>query len=224
MTQKEWFTSDYHFYHRNILKYTTRPCATVEEMNEFLIKNHNSVVSKHDMVYHLGDLCFGSREQKLEILNRLNGQFHIILGNHDGGLRAAIESKYKVGKSKVLTINDSRLIRIHNQGIFLFHYACRTWPENNRNTWMLYGHSHGSLDEFKVAQTLSDGTTKEVLLKTMDVGIDTCVGEKHQRYFPYNFWEIKEIMDKRGFVPQDHHGVDEAENLTSSSSSVTMPL
>ena len=219
MTQQSWFTSDQHHYHKNICKYSNRPFASVEEMNETLIKNHNELVQPHDMVYSLGDLCFGGREQKLEIIKRLNGQFHLILGNHDGGLKAAIESVYKIGKSKVLSISDYRMITVHNQQIVLCHYSIRNWNSMHRNVWMFYGHSHGSLPELEVERQVpvyTDMTTtpptvitrtEKVLLKTCDVGVDGDLVGKG-KYKPYLFWDLKELMDKRGFVKVDHHGDD----------------
>lgn len=78
-----WFTSDTHFGHNNIIKYEheARPFDIIEEMNEKLIDNWNSVVGKKDTVYHLGDFCFG--KQHLEIAKRLKGRKILILGNHD---------------------------------------------------------------------------------------------------------------------------------------------
>jgi len=78
-----WFIGDTHFGHTNILTYECRyrPFASVEEMNETLIANWNSVVGEYDKVFHLGDFCFG--KENIEIAGRLKGQKRLILGNHD---------------------------------------------------------------------------------------------------------------------------------------------
>lgn len=78
-----WFTSDQHYDHKKIIEYEKehRPFATVEEMNEKLIENHNSLIKKNDTVYHLGDFCF-SRES-IWIAKKLNGKHRLIMGNHD---------------------------------------------------------------------------------------------------------------------------------------------
>ena len=47
-----FFTSDTHFGHKAIIQFAKRPCQNVEEMNEMLISNWNSVVKKGDTVYH----------------------------------------------------------------------------------------------------------------------------------------------------------------------------
>jgi len=78
-----WFTSDHHFGHKNILEYEkeARPFATIEEMHETLIERWNSVVNPNDIVYHLGDFCFGKKN--LIIAKRLNGKKKLVMGNHD---------------------------------------------------------------------------------------------------------------------------------------------
>jgi calcineurin-like phosphoesterase family protein len=40
----DFFSSDYHFYHKNVIKYCNRPFNNVEEMNEKIISNHNKLV------------------------------------------------------------------------------------------------------------------------------------------------------------------------------------
>ena len=55
---KTWVISDTHWYHENIIKLCHRPFLSAKEMNEKLIENWNSVVSRDDTVYHLGDVAF----------------------------------------------------------------------------------------------------------------------------------------------------------------------
>lgn len=51
-------------------------------MNEVLIENWNNTVSNNDIVFHLGDFCFGNHAFWKYIINRLNGKIHLIIGNH----------------------------------------------------------------------------------------------------------------------------------------------
>lgn len=78
-----WFTSDTHFGHKNILEYEkeARPFSTVEEMNEVLISNWNGSVKPSDIIWHLGDFCFG--RANLAIADRLQGKKRLVMGNHD---------------------------------------------------------------------------------------------------------------------------------------------
>ena len=85
---KTFLISDTHFGHANILTFKNqdgtnlRPFSSLEEMNETLINNWNSVVSNEDKVYHLGDVLFTKKWLDL-ILPRLNGTKVLIKGNHD---------------------------------------------------------------------------------------------------------------------------------------------
>lgn len=82
-----FFTSDEHLYHHNVLEYCARPFADVDEQTRELIARHNAVVSENDTVWHLGDLIMGPKGQQPtrlhEWLSQLNGTHHLIMGNHD---------------------------------------------------------------------------------------------------------------------------------------------
>lgn len=85
-----WVTSDTHFGHKNILGFTdrntgqpVRPFDSVEEMNETMVENWNSVVKPGDKVYHLGDVFFGSKDDFKSLWPKLNGSKRLIVGNHD---------------------------------------------------------------------------------------------------------------------------------------------
>lgn len=76
-----YFTADHHFGHENIIKYCHRPYNDVEEMNEDLVEKHNDIVDENDHVYHLGDVAFSNNPRTW--LEKLNGRFTLIKGNHD---------------------------------------------------------------------------------------------------------------------------------------------
>ena len=80
-----YFTADSHFGHRGIITFPAtkpyRPFTTIEEHDEALIEKWNSVVQPKDIVFHLGDFCFGKRH--IQIAGRLNGNKRLVMGNHD---------------------------------------------------------------------------------------------------------------------------------------------
>ena len=80
----DFFIADTHFGGENIRRYENRPFTTVLEMNEKLIENWNQIVTKEDTVYVLGDFSdYTDAEMDRKILNRLNGNKILVMGNHD---------------------------------------------------------------------------------------------------------------------------------------------
>lgn len=142
-----FFTSDHHFGHTNVIKYCNRPFSSIDEMDDVLIDNWNSVVNVNDTVYHLGDFSF--RDPKLYI-NRLKGRIFLIKGNHD---------RYRLKNSNLfIEFHDFGLdLQIEGQPITLCHYAMSVWNKSHFNSWHLFGHSHGKHKEVG---------------KTYDVGVD----------------------------------------------------
>jgi len=141
-----FFTADSHFGHFNILRYQNRPYKSAEEMDEGLISNWNSVVSKNDIVYHLGDFTFGSVKKYTD---RLNGNINLIIGNHDN-----LEQCH----GHFCSIHASMTAKIGSEKIFLSHFAHRVWDRSHYNVPSLYGHSHGHLPAYG---------------KSFDCGVDT---------------------------------------------------
>ncbi len=121
-----WFTSDYHFGHDNIIKYCNRPFKNIHEMNSAITRNHNSRVKPDDTVLFLGDFCFKGKSGPQTYLEKLNGNFVFIRGNHDNNnsLNAIIEN---------VVINHG------GQEIFLTHRPVDFDPAYKLN---LVGHVH----------------------------------------------------------------------------------
>jgi calcineurin-like phosphoesterase family protein len=80
---KIFLTSDTHFGHDRKFLYGPRGFNNIQEHDETIIQNWNSVVSPEDIVFHLGDVMLNDNEHGMECLRRLNGKIIIIPGNHD---------------------------------------------------------------------------------------------------------------------------------------------
>jgi calcineurin-like phosphoesterase family protein len=74
---------DTHFGHSKVIEFEAelRPFKTIQEHDEALVTNWNSVVNPKDTVWHLGDVGFGVGF--FDILPRLHGVKKLVMGNHD---------------------------------------------------------------------------------------------------------------------------------------------
>lgn len=177
---KNYFSSDWHLGHKNIIKFDNRPFDTIEEMDKTIIRNYNSIVSPDDNFYYLGDFSFTSKNKTEDYLRQLNGRLFFIRGNHDK--KDTIELYKKYGTY----LGGLEEISIEGQKIILCHYAMKVWNGSHHSSYHLYGHSHHSLKE-------------DINSLSFDVG---CNGWD---YKPLSFEEIKNKMDKKQFKAIDHH-------------------
>ncbi len=133
---KIWFTSDTHFGHPAIIRFCGRPFQDVGEMDRALVANWNAVVRPEDEVWHLGDFLHRSDRSPDHYLSLLNGQKHLVVGNHD-----TESSKAKYWAS----VQAYKELMVEGQRMILFHYGLRVWHGCRKGSYMLYGHSHGRL-------------------------------------------------------------------------------
>ena len=132
-----FFTSDTHFNHANIIKFCNRPFKDVEQMNDVMIANWNSVIGKDDTVFHLGDFCLGSAAEWTKILDRLNGKIYLIMGNHDlKNIRQGFISRFE-------HVAMQMRIEIGKKRIYLCHYPFLCFEGSYKDdVWQLFGHVH----------------------------------------------------------------------------------
>lgn len=160
---KIFYISDLHLQHNNVIKFDNRPFNTIEEMENTLISNWNSVVSNADHVYHLGDFCWGKKDDWIKYLKLLNGNIHIIRGNHDLRDFGSDVRKYIVEVSDYKEITDSE------KHVIMCHYPIMCYKASyNPNCYMLHGHTHVTRE-----QDFTEKWTKE-LRDTKQSNSDNC--------------------------------------------------
>ena len=117
-----------------------RPFATIEEMDETLIRNWNAKVTNGDTVYILGDLLFRNEKPAEEYLKQLKGKKHLIIGNHDRDWvkKCNLEDFFE-------SVNNLHFISDGKRQMTLCHYPMMSWPHMTR-CYMVFGHIHGNTD------------------------------------------------------------------------------
>ena len=141
---KVWFTSDLHFWHKNICKYCDRPYNTIEEMNQSIIDNWNSVVKDDDIVYLLGDMGFCGIEKLKSLISQLKGHIRLVQGNHDSdkAVNRLIEEGLIEGVATLCYITITGDEECPDQELTLCHFPMIDWANKERGAWMIHGHQH----------------------------------------------------------------------------------
>jgi calcineurin-like phosphoesterase family protein len=147
-------------------------------MNEMIIYAHNQRVRPQDHWYHLGDFSFGTVDQTIDVLSRMNGQKHFILGNHDQHL-----TDPKI-RRMLTSLSTEKIIKVAGQKIIMYHYPVWEWLHCHRGSWSLFGHVHSNY--------------KTVRGKSMNVGIDT-----RTDLAPYSYEEVEAFMKDKPVI--EHH-------------------
>ena len=139
-----YFTSDLHLGHDRAFVYEPRGYSCVEAMNSAILYNWNSVITPEDDVYVLGDLMLGDNSIGMNILKQLNGNIHIIRGNHDTDNRLI---QYKM-LPNVVEICDAKYLKYKKYHFYLTHYPCLTGNLQKESlsqmTLNLHGHIHSN--------------------------------------------------------------------------------
>lgn len=190
---KKLFTSDTHWGHANIIKYSIRPFKDVDEMNEALILNWNREVAPEDEVYHLGDFGFANADKLDKIITRLNGKKHLIWGNHD----QTIMNNKELQKHFVwcrhyhelsIPMGDKYPLKI-----VMFHYPILEWNKGHHGAIHVHGHTHGNC----AYPWKKVGPNGVVAAKILDVGSDV------QNYRPITLERVIELVKDQPSI--QHH-------------------
>jgi calcineurin-like phosphoesterase family protein len=189
-----WFTADLHLGHGNIIKYCLRPFLSAREMeqarrdprgpwrvSEETIRRHddaliqaiNAAVAEDDILWMLGDFCWGQLDVARQYRERLRCRnINFVWGNHD----------HRSIRPLFVHVLEQGMIEVEGQDIWLNHYPTRSWNRSFHGSWQLYGHVHGRM-------AAEDAAHPSLLTK--DVGVDAC------DYRPWSFAELSAYMAPR---------------------------
>ena len=121
---------DTHFGHSKIIDFCRPQFDTVEEMNQAIVDNWNSVVKKDDTVIHLGDVAFANWSN-VDYIGQCNGYKRLVLGNHDA---------YPM---EVYLRNFDRVYGLYEyKGYILSHIPVHRTQVETRFKGNIHGHLH----------------------------------------------------------------------------------
>lgn len=136
-----FYISDLHLGHKNILSLDERNFETLEDMHATIINNWNSVVKDTDTVYIIGDLAW-KNAVGIDVLNRLTGNKVLILGNHDKINNEIRKAFIEVTNTKIITDSENGI----TQQLILSHYPIAHWYNQFKGSILIYGHVHIGID------------------------------------------------------------------------------
>lgn len=192
-----YITSDLHLGHRAIINYcppTRRHFTDVDQMNETIVSNINSVVTEEDTLYILGDIAFMPPARACEFLKRINGSKVIVWGNHDHKLRRSTEfasQKSLMGvvwegdyKEQTFVVDDVR------QQIMMMHFPIFSFNGQRHGAIHCHGHRH-SYHEYR--------NTFGPNVRCIDIGLEG------NSLMPYCIEDLVREMRKRPILDEDYH-------------------
>lgn len=148
---RTFFTSDPHFWHRNVIEFCQRPFSSVEAMNEGLIVRWNATVDEGDEVWVLGDVAFCGSIELRKIIPRLNGYKRLVMGNHDWKYKPTRWIEF--GFADVMTVGSVKA-KVPGGVVMLSHFPYHGGGDHmqeeryaehrlhDKGHWLLHGHVH----------------------------------------------------------------------------------
>lgn len=181
-----FFTSDPHFYHKNVIRLCDRPFQDLDHMHKCIIDRWNAIIEPTDTVWVLGDFVW-SKAHLGEIVKRLNGKKKLVAGNHDEchpcHHKWAKETNRYLDAGFDEIISDETTIYIEDFKVKLSHFPY--WdpnavydyevrykefrPVKEDEDFLLHGHSHSKPDKRLKINPLS-----------LDIGVDS------NGFYPYS--------------------------------------
>lgn len=140
-----YYISDLHLLHENVLRFDNRPFDTIKKMQETIVSNWNHKVTNGDTVYILGDVSMrGKKEDLISLVATLKGRKVLVKGNHDD----VSDYRYQQLYYEIVDYKEIHdAVDGQNYDLVLCHYPIFSWKKMGRGTILLYGHTHDSAED-----------------------------------------------------------------------------
>jgi calcineurin-like phosphoesterase family protein len=205
LQQNDFFTSDTHWQHTNVLAHCSRPFPDIDTHDAFLVDQWNNRVQKGDRVFHLGDVSLGKDPGRtVAILKALHGEKHLVWGNHDHWARKSGKANKTIHTCFVSVQPEMHARLADGTPVCMYHYPQVTWKQSHYGAWCLHGHCHGSL--WGLAITPAGRTARHYYDgRVVDVGVDARHLWGFPNYEPWSLADLEWVMARSSFVQVDHH-------------------
>lgn len=198
-----YISSDLHLNHDKVFIYEKRGFASIEEHRVAVIKSINDTVAADDILILLGDTFLNTKEDQFnQTIGEINCQhIYMLPGNHPNPgnkiYKREVELQYGRSDIEVYPIKYKNVrflpphvdMVIYGKYVVLNHFPIEVWDHMKDGSYMLCGHSHGSLPSTQLNST--NGLT-------LDCGWDV-----HGKVLHFN--DIIDIMSRKSIRRADHH-------------------
>lgn len=142
-----YYISDLHIGHENVIKFDGRPFKDTDEMFDSILTNWNNVVANKDTVYILGDFIWHKENMWYDIVRQFKGNKVLIRGNHDP------RQFSQTTKGLFADIKDYLEIKDNGKRVIMCHYPILLYRADYcSDMYMLYGHVHNTKEMDYVQQ------------------------------------------------------------------------
>ena len=155
MDRKIYYTSDSHFSHANIIRFTNRPFTTEGEMNTKMLGELRSVEEAGGRIIHAGDIGMAIRtlHERYGTLLKHPARHVLVAGNHDRLRRPDLLAEMSknfgniIGNEKTWLTNNivvTDVLPTRKVTVLVSHNPQENLPDFI--DYNVYGHVHNNLD------------------------------------------------------------------------------
>lgn len=147
-----FYTSDLHFRHKFVSR--KRGFGSPDDHDEAIIERWNKAVTSADQVWVMGDVGMWKLNDFAHLVKRLNGEIHVVLGNHDEAWPGHRDG-YKFARSWMdlfASIQPFARKNIDGTWVLLSHFPYKgdhtredrynQFRLRDEGEWLVHGHIH----------------------------------------------------------------------------------